>query len=123
MRHSKLVLILVASTLLVVPLPGRAQTTGAVGLEITPSQTELDLRSRSFETTLTLFNHDPATYKVELSLQALGHDLDGAPEYLPSSVVTNAFSLSTTSFSLSQGQRKEFTLKGAIPAAARSIYL
>src|SRR5258706_12742915 len=98
MRQSKLNLTVVASTLLTVPLPVRAQTAAAVGLEITPSQTELDLQGRSFDTTLTLFNHDPATYKVELSLQALGHDLDGAPAYLPSSIVTNAFSLSTTSF-------------------------
>lgn len=123
MRQSKLILIVVASTLLALPWPVRAQTTGAVGLEITPSQTERDLPGHSFETTLTLFNHDPVTYKVDLSLQALGHDLDGAPEYLPSSIVSGAFSLSTTSFSLSQGQRKQFTLKGAIPAAAHSIYL
>lgn len=122
MRHTKLILIVVASTLFAVPWPVRAQTTGAVGLEITPSQTELDLPGRSFETTLTLFNHDPTTYKIDLSLQALGHDLDGAPEYLPSSDVSKAFSLSTTSLSLSQGQHKQFTLKGAIPAAERSIY-
>src|SRR6266568_8390706 len=119
MRY-KLIIIVLASVLFVMPV--RAQTTGAVGLEITPSQTELDLPGHSYETTLTLFNHDPATYKVELSLQALGHDLDGAPEYLPSSVVTNAFSLSTTSFSLAKDQKKQVFLKGAIPAAARSIY-
>ena len=122
MRHNKLISILVATTLFALPWPVRAQTTGAVGLEITPSQTELDLPGHSYETTLTLFNHDPATYKVELSLQALGHDLDGAPEYLPSSVVGGAFSLSTTSFSLAKDQKKQVVLKGAIPAAARSIY-
>jgi hypothetical protein len=122
MRHSKLVLIVVVSTLFAMPWPLRAQTAGPVGLEITPSQTELDLKGRSFQTTLTLFNHDPATYKIALSLQALGHDLDGAPEYLPSSDVSKAFSLSTTGFTLPQGQHKQVTLKGAIPAGARSIY-
>src|SRR5256885_15843616 len=103
MRYCKLTLIVVASTLLAMPLPARAQTSGAVGLELPPSQAELNLPGRSFETTLTLFNHDPTTYKVQLSLQALGHDLDGAREYLPSSEVSNAFSLSTTSLSLTQG--------------------
>lgn len=123
MRHNKLILIVAVSTLFALPWSVRAQTTGAVGLEITPSQTERDLPGRSFEMTLTLFNHDPVTYKVDLSVQALGHDLDGAPEYLPSSIVSNAFSLSTTSLSLSQGERKQFTLKGAIPAGAHSIYV
>jgi len=122
MRQHKLILTLLASVVFAVPWPARAQTTGAVGLEITPSQTELDLPSHSYETTLTLFNHDPATYKVVLSLEALGHDLDGAPEYFPSSVVSNAFSLSATSFSLAQDQKKQVLLKGAIPAAAHSIY-
>jgi len=122
MRREKLILTVLASALLAVPWPVRAQTTGAVGLEITPSQTELDLPGHAYETTLTLFNHDPVTYKVDLSLEALGHDLDGAPEYFPSSVVSNAFSLSATSFSLAQGQKKQILLKGAIPAAAHSIY-
>ena len=122
MRHNKLISIAVASTLFAMPWPSRAQTAAAVGLEITPSQTELNLAGRTYETTLTLFNHDPATYKVDFSLQALGHDLDGAPEYLPSTDVSRAFSLSTTGFTLSQGQQKQVTLKGAIPAGERSIY-
>jgi hypothetical protein len=122
MRRHKLILTVLACALLCLPWPVRAQTTGAVGLEITPSQTELDLPGRSFKTTLTLFNHDPATYKVALSLEALGHDLDGAPAYLPSSVVSRAFSLGSTSFSLAQGQKKQVDLTGAIPDTARSIY-
>src|ERR1041385_349792 len=56
------------------------------------------------------------------SLAALGHDLDGAPQYLASSIVTNAFTLSATSFSLGQNQKKAVTLKGAIPGSQRSIY-
>jgi hypothetical protein len=123
MRRHKLILTVLACALFALPSLVRAQTTGAVGLEITPSQTELDLSGRLYQTNLTLFNHDPATYKVDLSLEALGHDLDGAPEYIPSSVVSKAFSLSSTSFSLAQGQKKQVTLKGAIPATAHSIYL
>ena len=121
MRRHTLILTVLACALLCMPWPVRAQTSGAVGLEITPSQTELDLPGRAYQTTLTLFNHDPATYKIDLLLEALGHDLDGAPEYIPSSVVSKAFSLSATSFSLAQGQKKQVTLKGAIPGTARRI--
>jgi len=115
---------IVLSVVLLMTGPGvvRAQTPGPVGLEITPAQTELDLSGRSYATTITLINHDPVTYNITLSLAALGHDLDGAPQYIASSVVTNAFKLSGTSFSLSKDQRKAVTLSGAIPAAQRSIY-
>jgi hypothetical protein len=116
------ILLLVA---LIVTAPGgvRAQTPAAVGLEISPAQTELDLTGRSYQTTIKLFNHDPTTYNVTMSLAALGHDLDGSPQYLASSVVTNAFTLSATSFSLGQNQQKALTLKGSIPSSQRSIYL
>ncbi|MGZ4128078.1 MAG: hypothetical protein ACXVEX_08025 [Actinomycetota bacterium] len=115
------VIALSACVLLSVPASVRAQT-GPVGLEITPSQTEVDLVGRSYRTTLTLFNHDPTTYTIDLSIEALGHDLDGAPEYLPSSAVTGAFSLGAGSFSLAQGQKRTVSLNGAIPASERSIY-
>jgi len=62
------------------------------------------------------------TYNITLSLAALGHDLDGAPQYIASSVVTNAFKLNASSFSLSQNQRRAVTVSGAIPASQRSIY-
>jgi hypothetical protein len=117
---------IVLSLVLLLLWPGvvRAQSSPppAVGLEISPAQTEVDLSGRSYGTTITLFNHDPTTYNVTLSLAALGHDLDGAPQYLASSVVSGAFSLSATSFSLGQNQKKSVTLKGAIPASQRSIY-
>jgi hypothetical protein len=121
MRRS---IVIPAMLLLMWPGVVRAQTSSpsAVGLEISPAQTELDLAGRSYETTITLNNHDPTTYNITLSLAALGHDLDGAPQYLASSVVTNAFTLSATSFSLGQDQMKSVTLKGAIPASQRSIY-
>ena len=116
--------IIVLSAVLLFTGPGvvRAQTAGPVGLEITPAQTELDLAGRSYSTTITLINHDPVTYKITLSLAALGHDLDGAPQYIASSIVSNAFKLSKTSFSLSKDQRNTVTLSGAIPAAQRAIY-
>jgi len=120
MRRS---IVISAALLLLWPSSVRAQSSSpAVGLEISPAQTELNLPGRSYETTVTLFNHDPTTYNVSLSLAALGHDLDGAPQYLASSIVTNAFTLSATSFSLGQNQKKAVTLKGAIPGSQRSIY-
>lgn len=112
----------VLSAILLIAGPGVVRAQTAVGLEITPAQTELDLAGRSYSTTITLINHDPQTYNITLSLAALGHDLDGAPQYIASSVVTNAFTLSATTFSLRKDQRKTVTLNGAIPAAQRSIY-
>ena len=114
-------MVVVAAVLLMAG-PGVVRAQTPVGLEITPAQTELDLAGRSYSTTITLIDHDPVTYNVKLSLAALGHDLDGAPQYIASSVVTAAFKLSATSFSLSKDQRKTVTLSGAIPDAQRSIY-
>ncbi len=116
--------IIVLCTALLLAGPGvvRAQVPNPIGLEITPAQTELDLAGRSYSKAVTLINHDPVTYNITLSLAALGHDLDGAPQYIASSVVTNAFKLSATSFSLSKDQRKSITVSGAIPASQPSIY-
>jgi hypothetical protein len=112
---------LIATALVMSPVLVRAQST-SVGLEIQPSQTELDLKTRSYETTIKLVNHDSFTYDVQMSLAALGHDLDGAPQYLPSSTVSNAFKLSATSFQLASGKAKDVSLKGTIPQGSAAIY-
>jgi hypothetical protein len=113
---------LLAPLLLAMPVSVRAQTGQAIGVGVSPPQTEKDLTGRSFSTTLTVSNDDPVKYDISLSLQALGHDLDGAPQYLPSTVVTNAVSLSATKFSLTKGQRKQVKVSGSIPKPSPSIY-
>jgi len=123
MRFVRVIFVALMASLLA-SLPGavRAQTSEPIGLGISPAQIEKDLPGRSFTANLTISNDDPVTYNVALTLQALGHDLDGAPQYLPSTIVTNNVSLNTKSFSLKKGQRKTVTVDGSIPKGLPSIY-
>lgn len=102
---------------------GGAQTAGTgVGVEITPNKFEYDLAGKQVSVKILVVNHEDSARRIRLSVAGLGHDLDGAPQFLEPAAASGALRLSVRGVTLPAGGRREVILSGAIPRDAVSLY-
>jgi len=101
---------------------GWAQQQECVGLEITPARLEQDLRwSHSYDTVVR--NCTDEALRITTAVAGLGHDLDGAPEFLDSSSAEQALRLKGGgAFTLAPGATRRLRATAAIQKPGRSLY-
>jgi hypothetical protein len=93
-----------------------------IGLEITPARLEVDLQERKFSVRIALVNRDTGPRRIFMSVNGLGHTLDGAPLFFPNDVVVDHVTVSERQFVLEVGARKELLVNGEIPPGKRGVY-
>jgi hypothetical protein len=119
--------VLLCLSLLVVLIPpsaaiGQEDPEDIVGVGISPGRVEIDLEGRRFNLSMTVTNFEDDPRRIFMSASALGHDLDGFPQFITPAPEVKAIKISETRFDLGPGDAKTFRVDGVIPQGKRGLY-
>lgn len=93
-----------------------------VGVGISPGRVEIDLEGRRFNLSITVTNFEDDARRIYMSSSALGHDLDGFPQFIRPAPEVKALKISEDTFDLGPGKSKTFRVDGVVPEGKRGLY-
>jgi hypothetical protein len=118
--------ILVALSLVLLVAPPTAalgqDAQDVIGVGISPGRVEIDLDGRRFNLSVTVTNFEDDSRRIFMSASALGHDLDGFPQFITPAPEVKALKISETQFDLGPDKSKTFRVDGVIPEGKRGLY-
>lgn len=123
-RHVKRIVICLCLALVALPaFPAGAQDAeDVIGVGISPGRVEIDLDGRRFNLTMTVSNFEDDARRITMSTSALGHDLDGLPQFIAPAPEQTAIEMSETRFDLGPDQSKEIRVDGVVPQDKKGLY-
>lgn len=93
-----------------------------IGVGISPGRVETDLDGRRFNLSVTVTNFEDDARRIFMSASALGHDLDGLPQFITPAPEQKALEISQTRFDLGPNDSKTFRVDGVVPRGKRGLY-